>query len=70
MFVCLCNGVTSQTIQEVIDAGARTNKDVTKACSAGSECGRCVHTIRVMLARAQDPSGPAPERLRRRWGRR
>jgi bacterioferritin-associated ferredoxin len=60
MWVCLCKAVTSQTVQEVIDAGARSTKDVAKACGAGSECGRCRQTVRLMLARSADSPGPSP----------
>jgi len=70
MYVCLCLGVTTHAVQEVIDAGARTTKKVAEACGAGSVCGRCGHTIRTMIeASAPDPPTRIPDRLRRRWGR-
>jgi len=49
MFVCLCNGVTSQTVAEAIAAGASTTKDVAQACGAGADCGRCRRTVRAIL---------------------
>jgi len=49
MFVCLCNGVTSQTVADAVAAGASTTKQVAKACGAGSECGRCRHTVRAII---------------------
>ena len=49
MFVCLCNGVTSQTVGEVVAAGAATTKDVAQACGAGAECGRCRRTVQAIL---------------------
>src|ERR1700757_435591 len=36
MYVCLCKGVTSQTVSEVAAQGALTTKKVAKACGAGS----------------------------------
>jgi bacterioferritin-associated ferredoxin len=70
MYICLCLGVTTTTVQQTIDAGARSTKQVTKACGAGSVCGRCRHTIRTMIeAAAPDPPSSKPDRLRRRWGR-
>jgi len=54
MFVCLCNGVTSQTVAEVVAAGASTTKDVAKACGAGADCGRCRRTVQAILR----PSSP------------
>jgi bacterioferritin-associated ferredoxin len=49
MFVCLCNGVTSHTVSDVVDAGASTTKDVANACGAGADCGRCRRTIQAIL---------------------
>ena len=70
MYICLCLGVTTSTVQHAIDAGARSTKQVAEACGAGSVCGRCGHTIRTMIeAAAPDPPRGKPDRLRRRWGR-
>jgi len=70
MYICLCLGVTTSTVQQAIDAGARSTRQVAEACGAGSVCGRCNHTIRTMIeAAAPDPPSGKPDRLRRRWGR-
>ncbi len=61
MFVCLCNGVTSQTVADAVAAGASTTKQVAKACGAGSECGRCRHTVRAIIE-----ATAAPEQKRRK----
>jgi len=61
MFVCLCNGVTSQTVADAVAAGASTTKQVAKACGAGSECGRCRHTVRAII---EATSAPEPKRRR------
>jgi bacterioferritin-associated ferredoxin len=66
MYVCLCMGVTSSTVQQAIDAGARTTKQVATDCGAGSICGRCRHTVRDMIA-ASEAQQPRPPR--RRWRR-
>jgi len=50
MFVCLCNGITSQMVADVAAAGASSTKDVAQACGAGADCGRCRHTVRTILA--------------------
>lgn len=59
MFVCLCNGVTSQTVAEAVEAGASTTKDVAQACGAGADCGRCRRTVQALLRSS------APERTAR-----
>jgi len=56
MYVCLCKGVTSHTVAEVVAQGATTTRKVAKACGAGSECGRCRHTVRAIIKAA--PTAP------------
>ncbi len=52
MYVCLCDGVTSQTVADVVADGARSTKAVAKACGAGSDCGRCRRTIQEIIKAA------------------
>jgi bacterioferritin-associated ferredoxin len=49
MYVCLCVGVTNQTVADIVDAGASTSKEVADACGAGAECGRCRRTVRAII---------------------
>lgn len=49
MFVCLCMGVTSHVVNDVVAAGASSSKEVAEACGAGSECGRCRRTLRAII---------------------
>ncbi|MDT5108582.1 MAG: bacterioferritin-associated ferredoxin, partial [Mycobacterium sp.] len=50
MFVCLCTGVTSQVVSDLVAAGASTSKQIADACGAGADCGRCRLTVRAILA--------------------
>jgi bacterioferritin-associated ferredoxin len=50
MYVCLCNGVTSQTVADAVANGASTTNKVAEACGAGAECGRCRRTVRAIIA--------------------
>ncbi|BBY61656.1 (2Fe-2S)-binding protein [Mycolicibacterium sarraceniae] len=59
MFVCLCNGVTSQVVADAVEAGATTTKEVASVCGAGAECGRCRRTVRAII----DSSFVGPGRL-------
>jgi bacterioferritin-associated ferredoxin len=52
MYVCLCKGVTSQTVSDVVAQGASTTKKVAKACGAGSECGRCRRSVQAIIKAA------------------
>ena len=49
MYVCLCVGVTIETVSSAVAAGARTCRQVSKVCGAGSECGRCRRSIRSII---------------------
>jgi bacterioferritin-associated ferredoxin len=49
MFVCLCHGVTSHVVTDLVESGARTSKQIAEACGAGGDCGRCRRTLRAMI---------------------
>jgi bacterioferritin-associated ferredoxin len=50
MFVCLCTGVTSQVVSDLVADGASTSKQIADACGAGADCGRCRRTVRAIIA--------------------
>ena len=52
MYVCLCEGVTSQTVSDAVAGGASTSKEVAAACGAGLDWGRCRRTLRALIAAA------------------
>ncbi|HUL99243.1 MAG TPA: (2Fe-2S)-binding protein [Mycobacterium sp.] len=54
MYVCLCLGITTETVREAIDCGASTSRQVAAACGAGSQCGRCRRTVRAIIASESD----------------
>jgi bacterioferritin-associated ferredoxin len=57
MFVCLCNGITSQVVADVISNGASTTNEIAAACGAGAECGRCRRTLRALLGASSGDRG-------------
>ncbi|HME50026.1 (2Fe-2S)-binding protein [Mycobacterium sp.] len=60
MYVCLCMGVTSETVRDAVANGAASSKQVAAACGAGSACGRCRQTVRAIIASQGQSSGPKP----------
>jgi bacterioferritin-associated ferredoxin len=60
MWVCLCNGITSQMVADAIAAGASTSKDVAQACGAGADCGRCRRTVRAIINASNGDRTPHP----------
>ena len=57
MFVCLCNGITSQAVAEAIAGGASTTNQIAAACGAGADCGRCRRTLRLLLGTSSGDRG-------------
>lgn len=58
MIVCLCKGVSSSEIREVIGFGASSLEEIGSACGAGTDCGSCTFELEDMLKEAQaDCSG-------------
>jgi bacterioferritin-associated ferredoxin len=57
VIVCHCFVIASGTLAEVVAAGASTPKQVAAKTKAGTQCGRCVATIRTLIdaAEAQPP---------------
>jgi bacterioferritin-associated ferredoxin len=49
MYVCCCRAVTKRHVEKVIDEGATTVDDVTRACGAGGDCGACCGMIEEMI---------------------
>ena len=49
MYVCVCKAVTITQVDNVIDGGATTREEVTRACGAGGDCGACHGMIEEML---------------------
>jgi bacterioferritin-associated ferredoxin len=49
MLVCHCYGVSEKRIRELVRQGARSGRDVARACGAGSGCGGCRLLVREIL---------------------
>ncbi|HEX6570078.1 MAG TPA: (2Fe-2S)-binding protein [Acidimicrobiales bacterium] len=60
MIVCHCNAVGDRRIREAVERGARTVDDVGEHCGAGTGCGSCRPTIRVLLATMVVPEQVEP----------
>ena len=60
MIICICRGKSDRDINQAIDAGARSVRDLQR-CGIGDQCGSCHTSLRMMLAEAAaaDESVPA-----------
>jgi bacterioferritin-associated ferredoxin len=52
MYVCVCNAVTDSRIQNSVDDGVRTFKQLSKATGCGTTCGSCRDEATEVLQRA------------------
>ena len=67
MLVCACTRTTLDTIQHLVDDGARNWLEASATCGAGRYCGGCIKTFRAAVdhcrqtrTRAQ-PRAEAPQ---------
>jgi bacterioferritin-associated ferredoxin len=66
MYVCLCLGITTETVRDTVDNGACSTRQVAAACGAGSQCGRCRRTVRAIIESQTDTDATPGHRL---WNR-
>jgi bacterioferritin-associated ferredoxin len=49
MFVCLCKAVSDKAIKQHIANGACTMRELKSGLGVGSQCGKCVCQVSVIL---------------------
>jgi len=49
MYVCICHGVTDTQIEDAVDAGAMTMKEVSSKLKVGSQCGKCCQCAKKVV---------------------
>jgi len=49
MYICLCHGVTDKKIEQTIDEGATTMRELSKELNVGSQCGKCCGCAKKIL---------------------
>jgi bacterioferritin-associated ferredoxin len=55
VLVCHCKAVSEREVRRAVGAGARTRRQVVRACGAGSVCGGCRPVIDEILAEQASP---------------
>jgi bacterioferritin-associated ferredoxin len=58
VIVCHCQGVCDRSIRRAVREGARSLREIAKACRAGRNCGGCRPVIREIIA--EESSEPPP----------
>ncbi len=49
MYICVCKAITGKQIDQVIDEGATSCRQVNQSTGAGSVCGKCCTHIKELL---------------------
>ena len=49
MYICICKAVTDSQIQQAIDNGASTRKQLFNCLGIGGDCGKCNAHIREIF---------------------
>ncbi len=49
MYVCLCRGITDQHIQQAIEDGAESFREIRDLLDLGTCCGRCVPEAKSII---------------------
>lgn len=62
MIICICNGLSSEDIDQAIADGADSAREVYRALGVVPNCGNCRPHIEVKLRAARTPTNPATSR--------
>jgi bacterioferritin-associated ferredoxin len=54
VWICLCEAVTSGSILDAVESGARTVREVGQANGAGTVCGKCTRNILLLIQQQRD----------------
>jgi len=57
MYVCICNAVNESAIQQAVDNGATSFRDLSMMTGCGTQCGSCVKLARDVLDKALAQGG-------------
>ncbi len=59
MYVCVCNRVTRQQLEQAIDEGAASLKALKKTLKLGTNCGSCLPLAKTLLTNNLQTSAAA-----------
>jgi bacterioferritin-associated ferredoxin len=49
VYVCFCEAVTSREVEDAIDRGAESIREIGESTGAGTGCGGCHPTLEALL---------------------
>jgi len=63
MIICHCKKLSDRQLREHVRAGARSTRELARACGAGACCGGCRPALDEILAEEQPRAGLVSLRL-------
>jgi bacterioferritin-associated ferredoxin len=57
MYICICHAVTDSAIDEAVNDGATSFRDLSFATGCGTQCGSCVTQARHVMNEALSTKG-------------
>jgi bacterioferritin-associated ferredoxin len=57
MYVCICHAVNESAIQQAVDDGATSFRELSTMTGCGTQCGSCVKLAREVLDMALAKGG-------------
>ena len=49
MYICICHGVTDSKIEQAIESGLTSMRELSKELSVGTQCGKCTNCTKKIL---------------------
>lgn len=59
MYICICHAVTDSAINQAVNDGATSFRDLSFATGCGTQCGSCVTQARHVMNEALSAKGLA-----------
>ncbi|MFC1720227.1 bacterioferritin-associated ferredoxin [Pseudomonadota bacterium] len=57
MYICICNAVNESAIQQAVENGVTSFRDLSFTTGCGLQCGSCVKLAREVLDRELEKKG-------------
>jgi len=64
MYICICHAVTDSAIDQAINDGATSFRDLSFATGCGTQCGSCVAQARHVMNEALSVKGVAAAQVK------
>jgi bacterioferritin-associated ferredoxin len=64
MYICVCHAVTNSAINQAVNNGAASFRDLSFATGCGTQCGSCITQARQVMDEALSEQGLAQAQVK------